>query len=179
MLEDILNAKHSGIFIVISALIAFIGGWLINSYGRWKDANSLRKNIASAFYGEIIALLNLAKRRKYLGQLKELRKIIASESDLFAVRVPINKNSFKVYDNNIGSIGILKHPLPSKISRFYIMVSMILGDLKSFQTEEFDKLPKDIKLKSIDESIANLKYCIKIGYKIKFDLEKEIKFSKK
>jgi len=178
-MSELLNSAHTGVFIVISALIAFLGGWLINSYARWRDTNSLRKNIASAFYGEIIALLNLAKRRKYLGQLKELRNMVATESDLISVRVPINKNSFKVYDNNIGSIGILKHPIPSKISRFYIMVSMILSDLKSFQSEEFVSLPKEIKLKSIDESIANLKYCIKIGYKIKYDLEKEIKFSRK
>ncbi len=98
------------------------------------------KNIASAFYGEIIALKTIVDQQEYKEKLK--RKIKKMESTnqpaIFSRRVT-KEMYFKVYNNNISKIGLLEEPLPEKIAILYTTAFSILESMGEFYEIDKDK----------------------------------------
>ena len=109
------------------------------------------KSLASAFYGEVGALLTIAERRGYLGQLKRLLDYVEQTQKKESFYFKITKNYFHVYESNVNKIGILPAPLPEKIVSFYTYVFAIMEDLEDFRGMKLETLTIEANLKQLKD----------------------------
>lgn len=96
----------------------------------FRERRSARQ-IAMAFYGELSALQRIVERRRYIEELQSLIDHIcqSEKSSPFVIRV--TKNYFRVYEENIGKIGLLDQAVTEGIASFYVKANAILDDLQS------------------------------------------------
>ncbi len=127
------------ITVVTTFIGAFSGTWSFDYQFSMQNEHEA-KNIASAFYGEIIALKTIVDQQEYKEKLK--RKIKKMESTnqpaIFSRRVT-KEMYFKVYNNNISKIGLLEEPLPEKIAILYTTAFSILESMGEFYEIDKDK----------------------------------------
>ena len=88
------------------------------------------KNLASAFFGEIEAVLEVALKKENLVFLEQLKDDF-SKSTFYPFFISFKKEYFCVYAGNSSNIGLLKSPSPELISKFYIYSSSILDELET------------------------------------------------
>ncbi len=93
------------------------------------QARRERKSIASAFAGEIRALVHIVEKRNYIELFKaDIEGIKAGKQ--IGGSIPITNNYFSVYTGNVSKIGLLPAPLPAEIATFYTLAMSFLEDVK-------------------------------------------------
>jgi len=115
--------------VVVGALVSNFGTYLLEK--RKQAAES--KRLALAFRGEIRALLELVKRRKYIETFQWFIEQMESTGNKYYPKMQIRREYFPVFTNNVGHIGLLKNPLPELIAQFYIQANSVLEDIESYR----------------------------------------------
>ena len=110
-----------------------------------------RENLAKAFYGEISAILEIAKLRKYVETFDDIIQTIERTGELVPVELPVRRNYFNVYEQNVGQIGILEGELPVLIAKFYTMGNAILEDVNRLSESSGEGWTPDIQKSFIAE----------------------------
>ncbi len=106
--------------------------------------DGIYNGLTGAIVGEIQALIDISKHRKYLECLRQELNRAQTHPDLcgffyFSVR----RNPMRVYEANLARIGILPPPLPNQIVSFYAGLSSILEDIEDMKEEKLQRTPDD------------------------------------
>jgi hypothetical protein len=151
---------------LIGGLLALLGGFSATWFTQWLHKRVERKNIASAFYGEISSLLRIIKVRGYVQGLEDdLRYMQSNLGDISFTHFKATKNYFRVYEYNIGKIGLLNEPLPEKIISFYTFIFAALEDIEEMNQADFS--PSNAELtETIEEILHIAKEVISVGNEI-------------
>lgn len=119
----------------ISALVGVLAGGLVTAgttiYLETSREKRAAKQIAMAFYGEISALTEIVEVREYINLLEEVINHIQRTNQKFTFQIRITKNYFRVYEENIGKIGLLDKDIASQTASFYVKANSLLEDLRS------------------------------------------------
>lgn len=113
---------------------AALGGAYITVQGsltvQKRQRQAERESIASAFYGEINALLSIIQTRQYIKGIEEsLSRLQQTKAlgSLYSFRV--TRSYFNVYEKSVDKIGLLPVPLPERIAFLYTIGFAILEDV--------------------------------------------------
>jgi hypothetical protein len=113
---------------LMGGVLTFSGGLLGNFLLQKQQRNAEKINLASAFCGEIQALIRIIERRQYIRAIDlTIRGLQAGKKISLTIR--ITRDYLRVYDKNVDKIGILPSPLPEKIVDFYMAIVGIYEDL--------------------------------------------------
>ena len=117
--------------VVIGGLIAITGGFLSSRLLEQHRLRQEERNLALAFKGEISAVLELIKERKYLDRFTQVIDQIETSGKPFFMPFRVRFKYDRVYESNVARIGLLKAPLPQEVPVFYTRLDSILEDLVS------------------------------------------------
>jgi hypothetical protein len=133
--------------VIVGGLIATAGGLYANLFIERERRKREAANLALAFRGEIRALLEHIKERRYAERFSEVIAEIERTRQPFFMPFRIRFRYDRVYDSNVGRIGTLKEPLPEPIPLFYTHMNAILEDLASMGDETYARLELDTLLR--------------------------------
>jgi len=91
---------------LVGGLLTFLGGLLGSVIIQQQQRKAERNSLASAFYGEIQALLKIIERRQYIQRIQEAIEDIRSNREI-SFRIKVTRKYFNVYEKNLDKIGIL------------------------------------------------------------------------
>lgn len=111
----------------------FILGIFLYQIKIWLENKVQAKHLASAFYGEIEATLEVALKKENMAFLEKLKADFMKD-DFYPFYISFKVEYFQIYRGNISNIGLLKSPNPALISKFYIYSSSILDEFETINT---------------------------------------------
>jgi hypothetical protein len=126
MLKDFLPLIGTGVAAFIAAAL---GGYLGPRFLEGRRRKWETRNLALAFGGEIKALQQIVKIRRYEEGIHQYIERMRTTGQPFYIRSRIQREYFGVYKENLGRLGILDAPLPEHIAAFYTMANAILEDI--------------------------------------------------
>lgn len=156
---------------LVGGLLTFLGGLLGSVIIQQRQRKAERNSLASAFYGEIQALLKIIERRQYIQRIQEAIKDIRSNREI-SFRIKVTRKYFNVYEKNLDKIGILPNPLPEKIVDIYTVMTAILDDLDLIDDESFNKQETEVAALFLAELNSLLKYAVESGQEICKEIKK-------
>jgi transcriptional regulator with PAS, ATPase and Fis domain len=122
--------------VLLGGLLTFLGGIAGNILIQRSQRQSEKRNIASAFAGEIGALLSIVEKRDYTKGIKDIIESIKQTQEKKKFYFKARKNYFNIFEKNAEKIGLLDVPLPEKITTFYIQAFAILEDIENEEVLE-------------------------------------------
>lgn len=152
--------------VIVGGLIATAGGLYTNVFIERERRKRESKNLALAFKGEITALLEHIKDRRYQERFGEVIAEIEQTRQPFLMPFRVRFRYDRVYDSNVSRIGSLKEPLPELIPLFYTHLNAILEDLVSMGDETYARLDIDTHLRVYRDVLRVLGETVKVGEKI-------------
>lgn len=123
--------------VVVGGLLAILAGMVGNAVPQCIQRRHERKNLASAFLGEITALLKVVETRRYQEGLEQVLQQVEANKQVMAYTFSVRLNPFTVYTANISRIGILPNPLPNMICQLYSQAEAILEDIADMRDPNF------------------------------------------
>lgn len=114
--------------VVIGGLLATGGGILTTLLVENQKRKHESAQLAMAFKGEIKALLQQIEERAYLSRISAILTQMQETGQPFFMPLRLQFRYDRVYENNVGRIGLLKDPLPERIPIFYTRMNSILED---------------------------------------------------
>jgi hypothetical protein len=124
--------------VVVGGVIAIIGGFASNLFVELRRNAAESKKLAYAFRGELCALASIVKKRAYIEHIKSMITEMEQTKKPLLIQIPIHREYFNVFNNNVSKIGSLKNPLPELIARFYVQANSSLEDLQSYREGKWD-----------------------------------------
>ncbi|MCC6329283.1 MAG: hypothetical protein IT174_12255 [Acidobacteria bacterium] len=154
-------------------LLALTGAFGATWFTQWLRKRTERKNIESAFYGEISSLLRIIELRGYISALEQDLEDMQSSPTLTSfTHFKVTKSYFRVYENNVGKIGLLTEPLPEKIISFYTLVFSALEDIDEMNEADFSGSNSDVK-GTIEELLQIAREVRSVGNEILSTIKNE------
>jgi sugar/nucleoside kinase (ribokinase family) len=140
---------------LLGGIIAITGS-LVGIYAtQYFQRKNEGKNIASAFYGEISAILGMIKKRKYIEGAIEALEYMNETGKGQIFHFNYKKDHFKVYEQNISKIGLLNDPLPEKIVLFYTYIFAVLQDIEDISKPDYT-FPETAELKELFQELLDI-----------------------
>lgn len=123
---------------------------------RREQERQRKVNLASAFYGEISAVMHLIELKQYKLDYRYLRRKLDSGSDARVSPHYTGGEFFTVYHKNAAEIGLLPEPLPGKIARIYTAFIGLQEDFRTTLSKEWNELPTPTRLLTVDRIMKQL-----------------------
>ena len=117
--------------VVVGGLLAIAGGRLTTTFLEMQKQRRDSLHLALAFRGEITALLEHIRERKYVERFAEISKQIEATGKPFFTPFRVRFRYDRVYEANVMRLGLLKLPLPERIPPFYNRLVSVVEDLSS------------------------------------------------
>lgn len=130
-----------------------------------------RSNLLSAIVSEIIALIEITERRKYVANLSALIAHSKATNTKPSFQFSVRRDPFPVYTANLSRIGILPEPLPSQIATFYLQSSAILEDIQDMRENKVPRTQED-SIHCLEEIVRLFDDSQLLGRKIIADASK-------
>ena len=135
----------AGEYLIVQALVAgilsFIGAVAGNIFAHRLQRKNDRKNLSTAFFGEISSILWVIKERNYIAEVERaIRNINEGGQRIFAR--PIERDYLLVYKENVGKLGVLDKDLPRLIATFYTQISILLDDNQELLNVDFNRVER-------------------------------------
>ncbi|MBD2232234.1 hypothetical protein [Phormidium tenue] len=150
---------------LIGGLLTFIGGLLGSVLIQQRQRHLERKSLASAFHGEIQALIGIVQKRQYIQGIKNAINDLKSGKRI-TYQMRVTRKYFNVYDENLDKIGILPCPLPEMIVELYTIMTAVLEDLDVINESEFYDADPEVVISHLSELKSLFEYAIESGMKI-------------
>jgi hypothetical protein len=120
--------------VVIGAVIGGVGSFCGSYCLENSKFKREKRNVALAFAGEIAALRRIVELRHYVQGIENTLQHIRQTREPFYLFLPITREYFNVYNQNVSRIGVLDDPLPRLIAVFYTQGNAILEDFHGMTT---------------------------------------------
>jgi hypothetical protein len=150
---------------LMGGLLTFLGGLLGSVIIQQRQRKAERNSLASAFYGEIQALIGIVERRRYIQGIQQSIEDLRLNRKI-SFRIRVTRKYFNVYEKNLDKIGILPNPLPEKIVDVYTVMTAILEDLDLINEENFYHHETEVAIAYLTELHFLFKYAVESGRKI-------------
>lgn len=124
-------AAMQPIAVVIGGLLAVTGGFLSTTLLERRRRQQEARNLALAFGGEISGLLELIQERHYVQRFEQVISQIETTGEPFFMPFRVRYAYDRVYNANVGRIGLLQPPLSEQIPIFYTRLTSALDDMVS------------------------------------------------
>ena len=105
------------------------------------------RSLALSFRGEITAILELVKERNYVDRFTQVAEQIERTREPFFVPFRLRLEYDRVYEENVGQLGLLKSPLPEELPLFYTRLASVMEDLASMGDGTYSHLDIDTLLR--------------------------------
>jgi hypothetical protein len=151
---------------LIGGLLTFFGGWLGSYLLQRRQRSSEIESLKSAFYGEISALLHIAKRMQYRETLLEHIETTKQRGVIPHSIFGIARNFFNVYEHNVKNIGILPAPLPEKIVLFYSLTFTIMEEFTAQGKGELSTMGAEDSVPYLQGTLETYDMATNIGHEI-------------
>ncbi len=122
---------------LMGGVLAILGGFATHTWQALLKRNSL----ATAFRGEIYAIVENAKRRGYVEHYKSYLNIwkqgktLGSRPSMFGINELTPENSAPIFYANLGDVGCLEARNCRDVVRFYSIFSGINQDIKAISLD--------------------------------------------
>ncbi|MBD2079102.1 hypothetical protein [Leptolyngbya sp. FACHB-17] len=150
---------------VTGGLLTFIGGLLGNILIQQRQRRAEINSLASAFYGEIQALMGIVEKRQYIQGIKDAINDLRAGRKIF-YQMRVTRKYFNVYEKNLDKIGILPNPLPEKIVELYTVMTAILEDLDILNEPNFYEEDPEIVASHLAELLSLFVYATESGQEV-------------
>jgi hypothetical protein len=120
-----------------------------------------RRNLASAFVGEIAAAMETVESNDAIKQLQHATVYSGSDDMLLLGFIDFQLPKLAVYEANIGNLSLFDAPLPREISYFYTRLMALPGRLGAFKRADCS-CSEEMKRKSGDV-IEEISQIMKLG----------------
>jgi hypothetical protein len=128
---------------IVGGLLALAGGIAGGHWARAADLRRARRSLASAFEGEVGALLALSERRKYVQGLDDLIAEMTASSGGGYFYFHAKRNYFGVFQRNLDKVGLLMAPLPKLLVTFYLQAYSVLDDIEDLHGRSETSSPEE------------------------------------
>jgi hypothetical protein len=152
--------------VVIGGLIAITSGFVTTVLEDRQRRARLPRNLAMAFKGEIAALVDRARERRYADRISEVIAQIEATNEPFFMPLRIRFAYDRVFDNNVEQIGILGGPLPELIPRFYTGLTLVLYDMANLADGTSKGLPIPVLLRVYRDAQRVLGETLAVGERV-------------
>ena len=152
--------------VVVGGLLAIAGGILTTTLLEKQRHRQESRNLALAFKGEITALIELIKERRYLQRFEEVIRQIEATGQPFFMPFRIRFKYDRVYESNVNRIGLLKPPLPETVPLFYTRLASILEDMVSLGDGTYSQMDIERVLHIYRDSSELLQLTVTLGQEI-------------
>ncbi len=125
--------------VLTGGILTLVGSFVIPILQEKRQSKRKARNLAHAFRGEVLALREIVQRRKYAEILSTAIETMRKTGQPYEIRIPVRRNYFAVFNNNIAKIGMLDGKLPETIATFYVQANAILEDIASINEGFFSK----------------------------------------
>ena len=151
----------------VGGLAVFLSSFGIQIFQRANE----RRNLLSAFKGEISAILKIVKLRRYKesfkGALKKAKENAKNGAGPIKVRgIILEQNYFEVYERNTQKIGSLGDPLPEKICKFYTLAKSLIEDVTNFEKMKLSTWPAKTQAIILEEILKIFEEMEKQGREV-------------
>jgi hypothetical protein len=163
-LAGLIGAGIGALAGLLGSAISVLGSIAIQSYQRENE----RKDLASAFYGEIGALLEIVSRRRYIEHLDNTVNLVRQTNTKAFYSIKPTKEYFNVFNRNIDKIGTLPAPLPEKIVSAYTLAFSILEDVElNASKEQFDNRDLAALIEHLESLLSLFRLAVHYGEEAK------------
>jgi hypothetical protein len=147
----------------LGGILAIVGGVVAVFVAEVVKHRAERRRMASAFCGEIKAILEIARVRRFREVLEGGQKLYASGRQWASWSWPITENYFGVYKGNVDRIGLFNAPIPEKIATFYTLCFGLVEDLKSLGKDGISLKDSNSMLQFFSEDLGIISTVEKLG----------------
>jgi len=131
-------------------LSALLGGLLVALPSIWTTLRTDRKrrrNVASAFRGEIGSVIRLYETRAYLALHQERLDAWTAGDEPVTFSSDFDERRYdRIYEALAPELGALPDPAPEQVVTFYTLLDAVHEDLGKMSRGVFDHEPRDAKL---------------------------------
>jgi len=160
-------------------LSSLVGGLLVAAPTLWQTYNSNRRktaNIASAFRGEVSAILTLYQRKEYLSlHKKRLRAWKKSGDEVSFPSDYEERTRNRIYQSNAAQIGLLPDPVPSKIATFYTLLDAVQKSLSKMSGGALESKSRDAKLAYYRDFISTMDEMLDLAEELERELSSHVR----
>lgn len=154
------------IAVVIGGLLAVGGGFLSTTLLERRRQRQEASNLALAFGGEISTLLELIRERRYIERFEQIIGQIETTGQPFFMPFRIRYEYSRVYQANVGRIGLLQPTLAEQIPVFYTRPTSVLDDMASLGDGTYAQVDVSILLRVYRDSKTAVEAIIRDGERI-------------
>ena len=120
----------------VGGVLTILGGWANSRWSESRRWHQERTALTGALVAEVSALMEITKTRGYIEGVRA--EIQHAKANLNPNKPPYfffssRKNTFAVYEANLGKLGVLRAPLPKLSVQFYTQVNAIMEDIKDME----------------------------------------------
>lgn len=144
------------IAVVVGGLLAIAGSVLTSIFIERQRRSWDARHLALAFKGEITALNEIIRERRYLSRIEEIIKHMEQTGTPFYMPFRLRFKYNQVYATNVNRIGLLQAPLPEMIPLFYTRLSTVLEDLTSLGDGTFAHLDHEMLVRIYRDALRIL-----------------------
>lgn len=87
-----------------------------------------RRSLAMAFRGELLAVIEIVKLRRYEEVLDSIADMLERQQPVTVSPIRIERNYFPIYTGNASRIGILPPDIAERVSRTYTFANSFIED---------------------------------------------------
>lgn len=153
--------------VIVGGLLAIFGGYISTRLVNKRHHDQQSRNIAYAIRGEIGALVDVFRDRKYLNGLETAIELMKSTNQVHPVKIHIRQDYTRVYNSNVGNIGILPGELSQEVASFYTRLFTVFDILKSYSDDVFSDRPPEFFIASYQGLHDQLSALLVKGEKVK------------
>jgi hypothetical protein len=135
--------------LLLGAFLALISNQVLEFLRR----RQTRKSIASAFAGEINAIVQLSNDIQPAVTMTDYLNSLRSGNDIPFPLVIRDTKFEEVYTANVGNIGMLKGSMPERLVSFYTLLFNIRDDLRTVESGKYDNRGLEAKAKLVEQNL--------------------------
>lgn len=127
------NAVVSLVSVFLGGGLAILGGVISPVVVEAAKEKRLRRSLSLALQGEVQALLEIIEQRGYVQGLKDSKATTERTGMTVPFHFRVRRQYFRVFEANVGAIGILEQPLAGLVAKFYTFGNGLLEDVERLE----------------------------------------------
>ena len=151
--------------VAVGILLVIVGGLSSRIWRNFIRERESRRALAFAFREEVLALLEVFEKRGYIEGIRSAKAQIEATGKFQAYPFGVRKH-FRVFEANVGQIGILGSPLSELLARFYAQATSILEDMGRFEQADPDTVDPVAAISAYDRVLSIFEDTVAVGNQV-------------
>lgn len=160
-----IESHFDALVTLVSAIIGAMIALIVTFYTHQLHQKAEKRRMASAFAGEIMAILEIARIRRMKEVLQSGVKLYQEGKHWTAWNWPISDDYFRVYRQNVDKIGLFKAPIPADIACFYTLCFAVVESLTTMG-KTWDFRNGEFMIKALSQELEIVGRIEKLGEEI-------------